>query len=65
MRPFAEGGILPPAPSDEQLEPLAPFAVRTWPQALLEWILSDVRCHMAIPATSKPERMSENEETEL
>jgi diketogulonate reductase-like aldo/keto reductase len=34
--------------------------VRTWPQALLKWILSDVRCHVAIPATSKPERMTEN-----
>ena len=60
MRPFAEGALMrrPPAPAD--LEPLAPFGVTTWAQALLKWILSDLRCHVAIPATSRPERMTEN-----
>src|SRR5436305_8015382 len=60
MRPFGEGGLLHRAPSEEQLEPLAGFGVRTWPQALLKWILSDGRCHVAIPATSRPERMAKN-----
>jgi len=32
----------------------------TWAQALLKWILSDTRCHVAIPATSRAERMLEN-----
>lgn len=62
MRPFAERGLLrrPPEPAD--LEPLAPFGIRTWPQALLKWILSDRRCHVAIPATSSPGHMAEDAE---
>lgn len=60
MRPFAEGALVQRMPSDEDLAPLHPFGVTTWPQALLKWILSDPRCHVAIPATSKPERMKAN-----
>ena len=60
MRPFAEGALVRRMPAESELAPLAPFGVRTWPQALLKWILSDSRCHVAIPATSKPERMTEN-----
>ena len=60
MRPFAEGGLLRRSPSTKDLEPLGEFGVRTWPQALLKWSLSDPRCHVAIPATSRPERMVEN-----
>jgi aryl-alcohol dehydrogenase-like predicted oxidoreductase len=60
MRPFAEGELLRRAPSADRLVPLEPFGVTTWPQALLKWILSDPRCHVAIPATSSPERMREN-----
>ena len=60
MRPFAEGGLVRRAPGESELAPLRPFGVRTWGQALLKWILSDPRCHVAIPATSRPGRMGEN-----
>jgi aryl-alcohol dehydrogenase-like predicted oxidoreductase len=60
MRPFGEGGLLRRPPPAEALAPLRPFGVTTWPQALLKWGLSDPRCHVAIPATSRPERMIEN-----
>jgi aryl-alcohol dehydrogenase-like predicted oxidoreductase len=60
MRPFAEGALLKLPLDPEKLAPLQPFGVTTWPQALLKWILSDRRCHVAIPATSSPQRMREN-----
>src|SRR4051794_4440886 len=60
MRPFGEGGLLWDPPAPEELEPLREFGVETWPQALLKWIFSDERVTVAIPATSKPERMEEN-----
>lgn len=60
MRPFGEGTLMRRPPSPAALEPLRPFGVSTWAQALLKWILSDPRCHVAIPATTAPERMREN-----
>jgi aryl-alcohol dehydrogenase-like predicted oxidoreductase len=60
MRPFAQGDLLRSHPSPNALRPLEPFGVGTWPQALLKWVLSDPRCHVAIPATSRPERAAEN-----
>jgi len=60
MRPLGEGALLRRAPGPEELEPLREFGVSTWPQALLKWILSDRRVTVAIPATSKPEWMTEN-----
>jgi aryl-alcohol dehydrogenase-like predicted oxidoreductase len=60
MRPFGEGALMRRPPSPEMLAPLHPFGVTTWTQALLKWGLSDPRCHVAIPATSHPERMREN-----
>lgn len=60
MRPFGEGALLRRPPPDAALAPLRPFGVTTWAQALLKWGLSDPRCHVAIPATSRPERMAEN-----
>jgi aryl-alcohol dehydrogenase-like predicted oxidoreductase len=60
MRPFGEGALLRRAPAKGELAPLREFGVRTWSQALLKWALSDPRCHVAIPATSRPERVREN-----
>jgi aryl-alcohol dehydrogenase-like predicted oxidoreductase len=60
MRPFAKGELLERPPAPDALRPLEPFGVETWPQALLKWILSDPRCHVAIPATSRAERATEN-----
>jgi aryl-alcohol dehydrogenase-like predicted oxidoreductase len=60
MRPFAEGALIRRRPRQSELAPLRSFGVTTWAQALLKWILSDTRCHVAIPATSHAERMLEN-----
>jgi aryl-alcohol dehydrogenase-like predicted oxidoreductase len=60
MRPFAGGALLRRSPDVAALEPLAPFGVTTWAKALLKWILSDPRCHVAIPATSRAGRSAEN-----
>jgi aryl-alcohol dehydrogenase-like predicted oxidoreductase len=60
MRPFGQGSLMRRVPSDARLAPFRQFGVTTWAQALLKWILSDPRCHVAIPATSRPGRPSEN-----
>jgi diketogulonate reductase-like aldo/keto reductase len=60
MRPFGEGALIRNAPSPDQLEPLRELGIETWAQALLKWCLSDPRTTVAIPATSRPERMTEN-----
>jgi aryl-alcohol dehydrogenase-like predicted oxidoreductase len=60
MRPFGEGALLRQVPTAAELEPLAGFGVTTWPQALLKWVLSDTRCHVAIPATFKVAHLDDN-----
>ncbi|MFL5922118.1 MAG: aldo/keto reductase [Gaiellaceae bacterium] len=60
MRPLGEGVLARRAPRPEQLEPLAPFGVRTWAQALLKWALSDPRVDVVIPATSNHDHAREN-----
>jgi aryl-alcohol dehydrogenase-like predicted oxidoreductase len=60
MRPFGEGSLLRGSPAPDALEPLRAFGVTTWAQALLKWVLSDRRCHVALPATSRPQRIAEN-----
>jgi aryl-alcohol dehydrogenase-like predicted oxidoreductase len=60
MRPLGQKGVVGRPPGPRELEPLRRFGVETWAQALLKWVLSDLRCHVAIPATSRPGRMSEN-----
>ncbi|HEY7257830.1 MAG TPA: aldo/keto reductase [Gaiellales bacterium] len=60
MRPLAKGELLRRPPTADALRPLEPFGVTTWAQALIKWVLSDPRCHVAIPATSRADRASEN-----
>jgi diketogulonate reductase-like aldo/keto reductase len=60
MRPLGEGGLLRHPPGSAELAPLRPFGVTTWAQALIKWGLSDRRCHVAIPATADPDRITEN-----
>ena len=60
MRPLRGGGLVGRPPGERQLAPLREFGVTTWAQALLKWVLSDRRCHVAIPATSRPGRTAEN-----
>ena len=60
MRPFGEGSLLANPPHPETLEPFHEFGVKTWPQILLKWALSDPRVTAAIPATSVPDRMTAN-----
>ncbi|HET7478570.1 MAG TPA: aldo/keto reductase [Rubrobacteraceae bacterium] len=60
MVPLGSGRLVRNAPPSESLEPLREFGVETWAQALLKYVLSDRRVSCAIPATSSPDRMSEN-----
>ncbi len=60
MIPLGSGRLVRNAPSEEDLEPLKEFGVKTWAQALLKFVLSDERVSCAIPATTKPERAREN-----
>jgi aryl-alcohol dehydrogenase-like predicted oxidoreductase len=60
MRPLGGGSLVGRAPAPGELEPLREHGVETWSQALLKWALSDPRCTVAIPATSRPGRMTEN-----
>jgi diketogulonate reductase-like aldo/keto reductase len=57
MRPLGEGRL---ARREVPAEALRELGVQTWAQALLKWVLSDPRCSVAIPATSRPERPAEN-----
>jgi aryl-alcohol dehydrogenase-like predicted oxidoreductase len=60
MRPLGGGGLAARPPAEDALAPLREAGVNTWAQALLKWVLSDPRCHVAIPATSRPGRPAEN-----
>jgi aryl-alcohol dehydrogenase-like predicted oxidoreductase len=57
MRPLGAGRLTRLNPPADALRELG---VETWAQALLKWVLSDPRCTVAIPATSRPERPAEN-----
>ena len=57
MRPLGEGALVRNAPPRAELEALG---VETWPQALIKWAISDPRVTVAIPASSKAERVTSN-----
>ncbi|MEA3218670.1 MAG: hypothetical protein QOJ19_4826 [Acidimicrobiia bacterium] len=59
MRPLGSRTLFP-APSPQSLEPLTPFGVHNWTQALLKWVLSEPRVHVAIPATRHAAHMRDN-----
>jgi diketogulonate reductase-like aldo/keto reductase len=62
MSPLGGTGapLLRRAPPERDLEPLRELGIETWAQALLKWVLSDSRVDLVIPATSRPERVTEN-----
>ncbi len=60
MRPFGEGSLLRQTPPEKELAYFEQFGVKSWPQILLKWVASDPRVSVIIPATSRPERMTEN-----
>jgi aryl-alcohol dehydrogenase-like predicted oxidoreductase len=60
MRPLATGPLAKRIVPASDLEPLRPFGIRTWSQALLKWLLSDPRVTCVIPATSSVEHAEQN-----
>jgi diketogulonate reductase-like aldo/keto reductase len=62
MRPLGGTGapLLRRDPGREALAPLAALGVETWAQALLAWALAEPRVDVVIPATSRPDRVTEN-----
>jgi aryl-alcohol dehydrogenase-like predicted oxidoreductase len=60
MEPLGSGALVRRPPADRDLAPLASFGVHTWAQALLKWIVSDLRVHAVLPATSRAARATEN-----
>jgi aryl-alcohol dehydrogenase-like predicted oxidoreductase len=60
MEPLEKGRYVKSLRRPPDLSPLAARGIRTWGQALLAWVVGDQRVSVAIPATSRPERVEEN-----
>jgi aryl-alcohol dehydrogenase-like predicted oxidoreductase len=60
MEPLDKGRYVKGLRRQPDLSPLVAFGIRTWGQALLAWVLGDARVGVAIPATSRPQRVDEN-----
>jgi diketogulonate reductase-like aldo/keto reductase len=57
MRPFGGGALLRRSPPAQAL---AELGVATWAEALLEWVLSDQRVDVVLPASRNPDRVRAN-----
>ena len=60
MLPLGAGKLVRGLRDQPDLAPLRELGVETWAQALLAWVIADERVGVAIPATTRPERISEN-----
>ena len=60
MIPLGAGRLVRGLRHQPDLSPLRELGVETWAQALLAWVIADERVGVAIPATTRPERISEN-----
>ena len=60
MEPLKRGRYVSSLRHEPDLTPLAEFGIKTWAQALIAWVLGHEAISVAIPATSKPERIKEN-----
>jgi len=60
MRPLGQGGLVRRAPPARELSFLADFGLATWPQALLNWGVSDSRVTVTIPATREVRHAIDN-----
>ena len=60
MEPLKKGRFVKELKGAPDLTPLKEFGIQTWAQALLSWVVSDPRVSITIPATSRPERITEN-----
>lgn len=60
MEPLGQGRFLRQLRRQPSVEPLKGVGLSKWAQAVLAWVVSDRRVSVAIPATSRPERIIEN-----
>ncbi len=60
MEPLKKGRFVKELKGEPDLTPLKELGVETWAQALLAWVVADPRVSITIPATSRPERITEN-----
>ena len=60
MRPLGQGALARTAPPERELAFLAEYGLGTWPQALLNWGISDRRVTVSIPATGNARHAIDN-----
>ena len=60
MLPIGKGQLVRGLKREPNLSPLHELGIHTWVQAILAWLLADPRVSVLIPATTKPERITDN-----